>query len=544
MTRQAADRSAPVLGLSERGWRRLLDPGTPFLTAGLCGFQIRRRKGYGSLGFAGLVTAQIVLAVALIGNVLALAACTPEPTGGAQATLELRAAVFPTENGEPLPAELGRLQVPERHERPDGPQIEVAVARIRTTSASPGLPILYLEGGPGGAGIHPERAALFRELRKHADVITFDLRGSGASSPALDCPQESVLAPHLEPDRRSLLELHVAAATRCRAQLEAQGIDLAAYNASQAVQDVDAIRRAFGVERMQLVGISFGSHLALATLKRFSERIDRLVLALPEGPDQSVKLPEQLDAHLARMSSLIAADPVAGPYLPDLESTVRRALERLEREPLEVPQEDGSTMRFTPFLFRQLVAGSIVRRQFLRFAPEEYSGLGNDDFSALTPFIESSHRARASGIRLSMDCASGVSAGRWQRVLEERGHTTLAGVTDFPYPEVCDAWSVEDLGQGFRADPESSHPVQFIVGTLDGLTPETNAAELSRGLPHSGTITVELMGHEGPGIWLDAGEVMSLVGAFVAGGPPVTKTVSAPSIDWVLPGQKIPMATE
>ena len=65
---QTADGTVAVLGLSERGWRRLLDPGTLFLMAGLCGFHRRRHLRYGRLGLAGFVTAQSGLAAILIGN--------------------------------------------------------------------------------------------------------------------------------------------------------------------------------------------------------------------------------------------------------------------------------------------------------------------------------------------------------------------------------------------------------------------------------------------------------------------------------------------
>ena len=67
---QTADGSMAVLGLSERGWRRLLDPGTLFLMGGLLGFHIRKRQSYGKLGLAGYVTTQVGLAVVLIGNAI------------------------------------------------------------------------------------------------------------------------------------------------------------------------------------------------------------------------------------------------------------------------------------------------------------------------------------------------------------------------------------------------------------------------------------------------------------------------------------------
>ena len=65
---QTADGTVTVLGLSERGWRRLLDPGTLLLMAGLFGFHQRRRARYGGLGLAGSVTTQCGLAAILIGN--------------------------------------------------------------------------------------------------------------------------------------------------------------------------------------------------------------------------------------------------------------------------------------------------------------------------------------------------------------------------------------------------------------------------------------------------------------------------------------------
>lgn len=65
---QTADGTVAVLGLSERGWRRLLDPGTLLLMAGLFGFHRRRRPRYGRLGLAGFVTTQCGLAAILIGN--------------------------------------------------------------------------------------------------------------------------------------------------------------------------------------------------------------------------------------------------------------------------------------------------------------------------------------------------------------------------------------------------------------------------------------------------------------------------------------------
>jgi pimeloyl-ACP methyl ester carboxylesterase len=233
------------------------------------------------------------------------------------------------------------------------------------------------------------------------------------------------------------------------------------------------------------------------------------------------------------VSELIAADPVAGAILPDFQELVLQTIERLETDgPFDVELNDGSVIRLTAFQFRAHVAGSIVRRQFLRLIPREYGPMRHGDFSNLAGGIT---RARTFGMRAAMDCSSGFSAERWRRVASERESTILRGVPDFPYPDVCDAWQVEDLGDGFRSAKVFDRPVQFITGTLDGLTPISNVEEVRESFPRSGHIIVERMGHEGPGIWFGSPEMMTLLGAFLQGGEPVTTRISAPPIDWVLP---------
>ena len=158
--------------------------------------------------------------------------------------------------------------------------------------------------------------------------------------------------------------------------------------------------------------------------------------------------------------------------------------------------------------------------------------MAEGDFSTFEGGMRS---ARTFGMRALMDCASGVGSARWERVREEREGSVLRALSDFPYPDVCDAWGVSDLGDEFRVQSRFARPVQFIIGSLDGLTPIANIDEIRASFPLSGLLVVENMGHEGPGIWFDAPEVMVQLGSFMEGGPPLDGTVAAPPVDWVLP---------
>ena len=49
--------------------------------------------------------------------------------------------------------DLSKLTVLENRAKPNGPKIELAYAVLKSTTAKPGSPIVYLDGGPGGSGI-------------------------------------------------------------------------------------------------------------------------------------------------------------------------------------------------------------------------------------------------------------------------------------------------------------------------------------------------------------------------------------------------------
>ncbi|MEX2015459.1 MAG: hypothetical protein WD873_02405 [Candidatus Hydrogenedentales bacterium] len=92
--------------------------------------------------------------------------------------------------GERVEAELGRFSVPENRSNPDSRQITLTYVTFPATTPDPGPPIVYLAGGPGGAGTGAARTVrfhLFMKLREVADVIAFDQRGTGMSEFNMSC---------------------------------------------------------------------------------------------------------------------------------------------------------------------------------------------------------------------------------------------------------------------------------------------------------------------------------------------------------------------
>jgi len=109
-----------------------------------------------------------------------------------------------------------------------------------------------------------------------------------------------------------------------------------------------------------------------------------------------------------------------------------------------------------------------------------------------------------------MDCASGATSERWERIEREARDAVLGRTIDFPFPEIGEAWGNPDLGDGFRSPVRADNPVLFFSGSLDCRTPLENIREVTERLPNSETIVVEGAGHMDlfpscPG----AGEIMS-----------------------------------
>lgn len=218
--------------------------------------------------------------------------------------------------------------------------------------------------------------------------------------------------------------------------------------------------------------------------------------------------------------------------MPDFETVAREAIARLEREPLPLQIEgpDGpDTYILTADDMRRVVAGMIGRRFSIQFIPEDFGPIAAGDFSGMAQLFPRARTASESAMRAAMDCASGVSARR-RRLIGEQMETSLLGTAaDFPYPEVCDAWGVEDLGDDFRAPLRSSIPTLFISGDLDGRTPISNADEVMAGFSHSSHIVVEGVGHEGF-IFFASPQLMPLIGAFMSGTMPAATRLPAPDL--------------
>ena len=407
------------------------------------------------------------------------------------------------------PAELGRLWVPENRSKNTGRLIQLSFVRLKSTAANPQPPIVFLAGGPGVPGVGMARVPiyfrLFERLQTIADVILLDQRGTGLSMPDLQCPKTNAPLP---PDTWETREKAAQALTElvrsCAAHWSAQGIDVPAYNTNASADDLEDLRRALGVERLSLLGHSYGTSLALATVRRHGEHLNRVVLAAVQGPDQDLKLPMVAEFGLRKLARLTAEDPSVSKEIPDIISALRQAFARLERQPAEVPFTERSsgktaTLRAGKFALQLLVDIRMKDGRSVTLLPALISTASQGDYALLGVMVKQLHEGFGSTslMQFPMACSHGTSAERRSLAELQASRTLLASPTDLALDStLCAAVGSPDLGQEFRTPIWSPVATLFLSGSLDSDTPPSNAEEVRWGFPNSTHIIVENGFHE------------------------------------------------
>jgi pimeloyl-ACP methyl ester carboxylesterase len=130
-----------------------------------------------------------------------------------------------------------------------------------------------LAGGPGQAATdrYPQVAAAFRDVLKKRNVILVDQRGTGHSNP-LACKGDDTAA-----DADDSADAARRFAERCRALLSKQA-DLRFYTTTDAIRDLDDVRKAIGAAQLNLVGISYGTRVAQQYAMRYPHSTRTIVI--------------------------------------------------------------------------------------------------------------------------------------------------------------------------------------------------------------------------------------------------------------------------
>lgn len=409
-------------------------------------------------------------------------------------------------SGRSLDAERGVLLVPSSRRRDESRAIALPFVRVPARRDHGLPPLVVLFGGPGVAAIDSFGGYFFEHVERLSgicDVVTFDQRGCHGALPNLVNPfdPEYDLAEPLTRD--SYLAAQRRSAARLGAYWRERGVDPNDYNTVESAHDVDDLRKALGVEQINLYGASYGSHLGLMVLRQHGDNVTQAVLCLVEGPDDTHKLPSYVDRHFHHLADLARSDPTLDGVCADLHAELIEATDALDREPAEISL-NGKPVSVGAFGLQCVLGNALGSSRAMRGLPSFARQLVRRDFRALARRFDRwvSH-STLHGMSLAMDHAAGASPERARRIESERVDALLGDTFNLPYPFIGKEFGVGELDDDCRAPLQADTPTLFCAGTLDGRTPVSNAEAVLRGFPNGQLIVVECMAHEEPDVLLD-----------------------------------------
>lgn len=371
--------------------------------------------------------------------------------------------------------ECGRLAVPEDYARADSPLIEMAYVRVHSASANPlPEPVLFINGGPGGAtlALLPRILENYAAILAERDMIFFDPRGVGFSTPALDCtPEAAALYPRTV-DIMFGGDL-VPVARACRARLAAQGVDVAQYTTAALAQDIDRLRAALGYDDWHVYSSSYGTQVALFLLRDFPQGVRSVVLdsTIPPGVyDQAPRL--------QGVFALCAADFVCRAAYPQLQAQYAELIARLEAAPMTLSGVTLSGQQLDGLL-NNVLAPNMYAAATL---PALIGDLSEGDGSRLDELFEN--------VSAPLEAGSSALSGAAFTTLCRETVPYMSGSNGLLTPEICAAW---DAGRPFArvTQPvQSAVPTLLIAGTYDVLTPLANAEYAAQGLSRGQIVQV------------------------------------------------------
>ena len=401
-----------------------------------------------------------------------------------------------------LAAECGVLEVAENPDEPHGRQIGLHIARVGAISRRKQPdPLFVLAGGPGAAAgaFYASVSSAFARIQRDRDIVLIDQRGTGGSNP-LECAEPEDLLGHAR-------EAEIIAATRaCLATLSPRA-DVAYYTTSLAVQDLERVRAALGLERINLYASSYGTRVAQHYLRRFPGRVRTVILdgVVPIGEPVGPASPIDAQAALERILRRCALDALCHARFGDPAADYRAVRDTLKLNTVPVSVRDPTSGEDAPFEFGSDHLASVLR--LLSYTPE-YAALlplllnaaARDDYAPLASqylMVERSYaQTVATGMHNSVVCAEDVPLFARYPIDRARLAATYLGTRQLDGLEaVCRVWPRGKVDEDLRAPLRSEVPALLLSGSDDPATPPAYASEAARGFRQRLELVLEGFGH-------------------------------------------------
>jgi pimeloyl-ACP methyl ester carboxylesterase len=473
------------------------------------------------------------LPVAVAAAVAAISGCLAGCTGGSpQASAAAPAAPSATASGassgpsrltwqsctaQGAPLQCATLQVPLDYSHPDGRKITLALSRVPATAPADqrqGV-LLVNPGGPGGPGrslAATVAQGLNPAVRSEYDIIGFDTRGTGASTPALHCDPSffSQARPDYIPTSAAEEQENIDRAKTYAADCEKQYGWLLPYMTTENIaRDMDSIRAALGQRQISYFAYSYGTYIGQVYATLFPHRVRRMVLDSTVDPtgawwtdniEQDYAFQGRIQAFFAWVAQYDSVYHL-GSTAAQVSQNWYRARADLEAHP--VPGPSGRPMIGPDEWDDTFLIGGYDNGFWPGLAAAFASYLNGGSTSALVSQYdqEGVQNENEFAVYNAVECAD----VNWPRNWAYWNSATKAVYKTAPFEAwdnawfnaACAFWPVKGPAKPLQIKGAGLPGILMLQGTLDAATPYAGAQVAHRLLPSARMVVVEGGGNHG-----------------------------------------------
>lgn len=463
---------------------------------------------------------RLILAVAVVAAIFGYKALSPKPGTDSRPSVDATkgtpaAPVKPVMLGtiafkpcnlaspmrrESLEAMCGAYEVPEDRDAPDGRKIALNIAWLQTSRGGERMPdpVFFLAGGPGQSAVesYPGLDPVFREVRKQRDVILVDQRGTGKSN-LLSCAM-----PEDEDAYDPSPQAMQTQAAQCAETLSKKA-DLRHYTTTDAIADLDAVRKAIGAAQVNLVGVSYGTRVAQQYAMRYPAATRSIVLdsPVPNALGLGNIFARNLDDALALQFALCSKDPACKDKLGDPRAELDVLLAKLRANPVQVQYRDASSGEIKQGTLRaETVAGLVRMYAYMPLASgllpkliHEANAGRYENLMALAKMMSGDmQEAMAMGMQLSVVCSEDAGS---MVAREEDKDTVLGNLMPEGMAAMCRAWPKGKVPTDFNQPLATAVPALVLAGEFDPVTPPRYGEQIVKSLPNGRLFVLKGVGH-------------------------------------------------
>lgn len=289
--------------------------------------------------------------LASVCTLLLLAACTNNGSPASDTSVVETPSVGGELSWEPCEEDAtlncARFDVPFDYDNPDVGTFSLKVVMRPANEPSKRIgSMLVNPGGPGFGGTYLAESSesyFGGELLDSFDIVGWDPRGTGESTPAVDCVDDydPYFAYDPSPDDAAEKALVIDVAQKFINECERKNAEILPYiSTNNSARDMDRLRAALGEDKITYFGFSYGSELGATWVTMFPSTVRAAVLDgaadpnadyIQGGLDQAKGFETELTKFLARCS---ATPECQFHNNGDAEAAFDKLMEKLDTNPL------------------------------------------------------------------------------------------------------------------------------------------------------------------------------------------------------------------